>query len=101
VVGGAASSDLRERGAEAIGKIQLEEMSSGALLDAEAALIGARSVPRRTRREFADQVHGRSNPHSRAETDDEGVVVRDDLLWELVGVVDPDRLDIESRDMNN
>ena len=77
-------------------KIQLEQMAAGAFLDAEAALRDARACSPAARGEISPTTIHRG-PHANpcADPDDERVVVVDDFSWQLIRVVDPDRLEVQ------
>src|SRR5436190_22623631 len=73
-------------------------MAAGAFFKTEAALrdAGLWLVPGRSRRDLSDHVHGRTHADASADADDECVVVVDDLRGQLIRIVDPYRLDVQS-----
>src|SRR5262245_25540049 len=66
IVAGTATGQLRHLSAKPVREIELEDVSSGPLLDAKRPVIHARFVTR-PRKELADDVHGRADAQACAE----------------------------------
>src|SRR5262245_33192596 len=70
-----AARDLAERRAEAVRKVDLEDVAAGAPLDREAHLADTRIVPGESRRDLANQIQRWAHPQARAEADHRGAAV--------------------------
>src|SRR5439155_20054297 len=89
--------DLTERGRGRVCEIELEEMSAGALFDAESKLVLAWCVAADARRHFADQVHRRQHTRAAAQSYKRRVAIDAKPRSRMVH---PDRRRVQSRDIS-
>src|SRR6266498_3132605 len=74
VVRRTTARSLSGRGADAVREVQLERMSTGALLDRERGLVRPWSIAC-ARHDLTHHVDGRADPEAQSDADEEGVVV--------------------------